>query len=702
MPWEFIRFGLSTSDETNYGSMSPDGETLYLNSCLADESGVVVEKGGKLMPYFDGISYFYRTIHAATPFFSLQADFTVDFLNPNPDGQEGFGIILRDRLGRAGDSANNYLANSCSVLAKGFLDDDQKTLRDYLGYRFVWDLTNEEASLNNKGSGQSLAKPFAPTLAKVKEGETYRLRLVKDEAGFHVAYLGYGSVREAHFPEPLRMLREDQDVWYIGMAAARGCNVSVRNIVFETSEDGRNSVRYPMPREAAKIELLNRNFPAGILHRLPIFSRTDGRIEIRSSTATSVMSVKAREISWSEPILLPLGKSDLVCSFSSDNENLTKTFPIETQALPGDLEEVRSDVMPDATILKVSPSDPSEGNATEAIDLLTAITYTKPGTRIELAPGIYKVSTPLTIAYGNSGSPVLPNELVCPGGEAVIDFVGTGGPFLLNGDYWHLQGLRIRNSGPDCQGLKIGGSHNEVRNVILESNGNTGLQISAREDFAPSSWPHDNHISFCVSCDNADPGLNNADGFAAKSACGDNNTFLGCLSYNNIDDGFDLYTRISNGPIGLVTIDRCVCVHNGHNFAGTMRADGNGFKLGGEGIPAAHVLRGSLAYENDADGITSNSNPAVQAYHCLSAAQKERNYAIYGQGVEAAEAVLEDCTGFGGELPDLLPPGSVISRGPARELPDLLDEWLTRLLEEFPEEENKLRLAITALLQRSR
>lgn len=38
---------------------------------------------------------------------------------------------------------------------------------------------------------------------------------------------------------------------------------------------------------------------------------------------------------------------------------------------------------------------------------------------------------------------------------------------------------------------------------------------------------------------------------------------------------------------------------------------GNGFKLGGEGIPVPHVITNSLAFRNNMDGFTDNFNPGT-------------------------------------------------------------------------------------------
>jgi hypothetical protein len=41
----------------------------------------------------------------------------------------------------------------------------------------------------------------------------------------------------------------------------------------------------------------------------------------------------------------------------------------------------------------------------------------------------------------------------------------------------------------------------------------------------------------------------------------------------------------------------------------TTASDGNGFKLGGDGIPVNHTIRRSIAFGNKKHGITFNSNP---------------------------------------------------------------------------------------------
>ena len=63
--------------------------------------GTIDKKGGKFVSSdpADGISFYYTTIDPARENFYLQADVTIDYVNPTPDGQEGFALMIRDVIG---------------------------------------------------------------------------------------------------------------------------------------------------------------------------------------------------------------------------------------------------------------------------------------------------------------------------------------------------------------------------------------------------------------------------------------------------------------------------------------------------------------------------------------------------------------------------------------------------------------------------
>lgn len=90
-----------------------------------------------------------------------------------------------------------------------------------------------------------------------------------------------------------------------------------------------------------------------------------------------------------------------------------------------------------------------------------------------------------------------------------------------------------------------------------------------------------------------------------------------------------MYARTSSGSIGTVTIRNCVAYANGFLLDGTNAGNGNGFKLGGENLPGGHVLENSIAFDNEADGITSNSCPDVKVINCTAYNNKKNNLNLY-------------------------------------------------------------------------
>jgi hypothetical protein len=217
------------------------------------------------------------------------------------------------------------------------------------------------------------------------------------------------------------------------------------------------------------------------------------------------------------------------------------------------------------------------------------------------------------------------------GARPVIDFAQRSDGIVLSGSRWVFRGLDVTGSAPNCRGFTIGGSDNVVKDCRFYGNGDTGLQIS-RTDTSRSSisdWPSRNLVVGCESFDNRDPSENNADGFAAKLTSGEGNVFRDCVARNNIDDGWDLYTKAGTGAIGAVLIEGCVAYDNGRLSSGAPgKGDKNGFKLGGEGIAVPHLVRRCLAFGNGAAGFTANSNPALRLDQVFSLDNGGPNFAF--------------------------------------------------------------------------
>jgi hypothetical protein len=269
--------------------------------------------------------------------------------------------------------------------------------------------------------------------------------------------------------------------------------------------------------------------------------------------------------------------------------------------------------------------DTNPGTLAQPTTLPKALTLVQPGDTIYLRGGTYSYSNQITIDRTNNGSGALRRKhlFAYPSEHPVLDFSSqpygktsrTSNPrgIQMNGHWWHLRGLEVKGSADN--GIFIGGNSNIVECCVTHHNRDSGLQIARHSGSAArSEWPSYNLILNCDSHDNYDSPPNkgeNADGFACKLTSGPGNIFRGCVARNNIDDGWDLFTKTETGAIDPVVIDQCVAYANGVLSDGTTNRSGdrNGFKLGGSNIAVNHMVTRSIAFENGKNGFTWNSNP---------------------------------------------------------------------------------------------
>jgi len=219
--------------------------------------------------------------------------------------------------------------------------------------------------------------------------------------------------------------------------------------------------------------------------------------------------------------------------------------------------------------------------------LKTAISNAKAGDVITISGTIKLTSTLQCLNSGTSTS-----KINFTGGTLDCSGIASGWGVKVNGSYWNITNMTIKNA-PDCGLVLQLGGNNYVYKVTTTGNGDSGLQIY--------NSSHDNFISYCTSTENYDTANSgeNADGFACKLSAGKNNRFDHCTANHNSDDGWDLY-----GQPYTVTITNCVATNNGYGASG----DGNGFKLGSAGQTVAHTVTSCTASYNKAHGYDGNGN----------------------------------------------------------------------------------------------
>jgi hypothetical protein len=323
----------------------------------------------------------------------------------------------------------------------------------------------------------------------------------------------------------------------------------------------------------------------------------------------------------------------------SAGSNTIRLSPTASAGLPN-VDYLDADVSAAATgaVLYVSPSgtDSAAGTASAPTTLTSAISRITSGGTIYLRGGTYTYASTVTVPAGTDGTSSARTTLSAyPGETPVLDFSAqsessSNRGLQLNASYWHVYGLVVQHAGDN--GIYVGGSNNVIERTVTAYNRDTGLQLGRISSSTPSSqWPSNNLILSAESHDNADSDGEDADGFAAKLTTGTGNVFRYDVSHNNIDDGWDLYTKTDTGAIGPVTIEYSLSYDNGTLSDGTVNANGdrNGYKLGGDDIAVNHAVQHSIAYGNGHHGFTYNSNPGTMTIsNNVSIDNAERNFSF--------------------------------------------------------------------------
>ncbi|WP_410495448.1 Ig-like domain-containing protein [Cellulosilyticum sp. ST5] len=370
-----------------------------------------------------------------------------------------------------------------------------------------------------------------------------------------------------------------------------------------------------------------------------------GEIE---ATITSVAAPNAVTVYQGDTVSLPATVEATYSDGSKAQVNVTwdsvNTSTVGTKTVKGTIANFATGTSINVTVLEKAPvvtgstiyvsptgSDNGLGTTSSPMSITKAISSIQQGGTIYLTGGTYKLNKQLTIAETNIGTASKMNNLVAlNGAEVILDFSAQtyGEPstnergIQLDGSYWYIKGITVQGAADN--GFFVSGKNNKLELCVARANRDTGIQISRRNSSLSSmkDWPANNLILNCTSYNNSDPATGeNADGFAAKLTCGEGNVFDGCIAYNNVDDGWDLYAKTETGPIGSVTIKNCIAFRNGATTDGhfTANSDGNGFKLGGSGIAVPHRIENSIAFENKNHGFTDNSNPGtITLKNCTS------------------------------------------------------------------------------------
>ena len=316
----------------------------------------------------------------------------------------------------------------------------------------------------------------------------------------------------------------------------------------------------------------------------------------------------------------------------------------------------------DDIFLSPTGSDSNLGTKESPLfNLNTAINKLTPGHTIFMLPGTYSYDKQVLISDSKDGTEDKPYKIQAydwqevvldfssqPWGNNSSNYVGI----YLKGDYWKIQGITVFCAGDN--GIKIEGSHNYIGRCITHHNFDTGIQLGfGHHDENPTG-----ELCAYNVIENCDSYLNydyhgkggNADGFACKMHNGKENYFIGCRSWNNSDDAWDLYETDyavhlidcwawnSGEDINFTTDEIFTSqeIANKKSAGGNKvspvtgcQGNGNGIKLGGNGEGG------------DSKGIHTATNCVV--FECDDAGDSVKGF---DENSHKGGIVLENCVSF--------------------------------------------------------
>ena len=609
---------------------------------------IQAKASGKISDDEDGFSYYYTKVNPEKENFELTATFTVTDASLTPDNQTGFGVVVADTLGVNNWGTPSYVHKYFNYFSSMMYSSkiNAPTMRYITGYTSA-DTSNKDGvdRVNNNVKFNQLT---GTNMFKVGAEYTFTVRKTND--GYEaVATTENGTQTQKLTANDFTSVQEDGTV-VVGVMVARKIGVKITDIKFTTSESkGLATSEAVEDKVTPSIRVYSSNTCGAGEYEYTVVPNCAGTLKVTGSADGKAIS---KEVTADEVVRIPVavnvGSNTIKAEFepaAAANITSTKTVASETNVT----RKVNGEA--GQTII-VTPDGKTTGDGTEEspLDINTAVSYAQPGQTILMKNGVYdKWITINRSVCGTADKPInLVAESISTDGTDGVVLSGAG--LTVIGSYWHVYGLYVKDS--SGVGIQVSGNYNTIDMCTVNHAANSGIQISRNggaDNYAGIQgklWPTGNLIKNCESFDNCDAGRNDADGFAAKLTCGEGNRFYGCISHNNIDDGWDLYAKSVSGTIGSVTIENCVAYNNGWlttddvTAAGYNYGEGNGFKLGGGYLKGGHKLINCVSFGNHAKGITSNSCPDISITRCT--AYNNGNADSYSIGLNTMDSMLKE------------------------------------------------------------
>ena len=503
------------------------------------------------------------------------------------------------------------------------------------------------------GAGSNGKSGFKTTTSHLPvKGDKYNITLKRINYGYSLTTVDltegehYGETQTVYSFDERENLgglltTQDQDNVYVGFFACRYADIDVENIHFNATNasvdelvpDLEEDIYSPKVSVESSLYTESTNY----MLKLKASNPSGGLVTIKQNGKVIYEDVRVAKAATSYDVeLVPSSKNEFEFIYTPSKADLCYDY---SKVVSRATITCKSMAALD-DVIYVAPKAPVDGAGTREnpTDFETAIGLVKAGQKIVMLDGTYTTTDTITIDKSASAFPSAKKYIVADeGATPIVDLQNKEAGFIISADYWEFDGITVMNSGGNSKPFHIGGNHNLVKNCTFHDNGDCGLQISRTDNSnAFEEWPSNNLILNCEAYNNCDPSKNNADGFAVKLTVGNNNMFKGCVSHHNLDDGWDLYTKLSTGAIGEVVLEDCASYRQGFQLLpGGVDTDynatsgGNGFKAGGESIGVMHYFKDCKAFNNKGNGYDSNTNPVGKLRNVVFYNNLYSNVAMY-------------------------------------------------------------------------
>ncbi len=322
-----------------------------------------------------------------------------------------------------------------------------------------------------------------------------------------------------------------------------------------------------------------------------------------------------------------------------------------------------------ATSYYTSPTGTAtaSGSISDPLALTTAVGKLVAGDVLYVRGGTFSSGTRLNISKsGETGN--LIQILAYNGEQPVFDYSteaynSSNQGVLLSGNYVHIKGIIVQGAGDN--GMQVTGSNNVIEHCTFRWNCDSGLQMkTGSNNYILNCDSYENFDYKSTNSDGTPDYGGNADGFADKQYTNTGtNTYEGCRSWYNGDDGWDHYELISN-----TVYKNCWCyamapaqfdmtnhiryatdkvyIDGFANHIIPNYGNGNGFKLGGNYTAHNAILTNCIAVGNPVKGFDQNNNNGTMTLYNCTSYNNKYNYGFSNSSY--GTLIIRNCASLSG------------------------------------------------------